>query len=93
MTVEEIKKLSDEELEKLALTSDTLAEANKQISDKDAEIASLKKELEANSQTIESQKKELAETKELNFTLARQFKTSDQSDIETTIHNMFNGKE
>lgn len=93
MTVEEIKKLSDEELEKLALTSDTLAEANKQISDKDAEIASLKKELEANSQTIESQKKELAETKELNFTLARKFNTTDQSDIETTIHNMFNGKE
>ena len=89
MTVEEIKKMSDAELEKLALANDSLAEANKIISDREAEISSLKKELEQNSQTIEKQTKELAETKELNFTLARQFNTGSKSDIEETLNDMF----
>ena len=61
-----------------------------QIKDKDAEIASLKTEnetIKAGSEKLES---ELKETKQLNFTLARQVDTSkNRPTFEDTLHEMF----
>lgn len=89
MTVEEIKNMSDEEMAKLITLDNALTLANDDIKNKDAEISSLKKELDDNKKLIDKYNKELQETKELNFTLARQFDTGHKSDIEETINDMF----
>ena len=71
-TIEDFNKLSDEE--KTAVLKAMEGDAKK-IKDQEAEISSLKKELEENRITIEEGKKDLAATKELNYTLARKVNT------------------
>ena len=61
-----------------------------EFSDRDAEIASLREE---NTKLIEdaaTQKKELEETKKLNFTLGRQVNRQPSKTAEEIINDMFN---
>lgn len=84
MNYEEYSKLSEDEQKAFF---DTLTENEKSITEKDAEISSLKKELEENRLTIEEGKKNLAATKELNYTLARKINTaSEHKSFEETLH-------
>lgn len=67
--------------------------SEKDLKDKDAEIASLKKELESVQNSLSISEKELSDTKELNYTLARRVDTSkDRKSFEETLHAAF-GKE
>ena len=87
MNYEEYGKLTEEEQKKFFETLETNA---KELSDRDAEISSLKKELEENRLTIEEGKKSLAATKELNYTLARKLDTSgSKKSFEDTLHEVF----
>ena len=87
MNYEEYSKLSEDEQKAFF---DTISENEKAITDKDAEISSLKKELEENRLTIEEGKKDLAATKELNYTLARKMNAAgDQKSFEDTLHDVF----
>lgn len=89
MNFEEFSKLSDEE--KKAFIEST-AETDKKISDLTAERDSLKKEVEENRITIEEGKKDLAATKELNYTLARKVNTDkEHKSFEDTLHEAFIG--
>lgn len=86
-TVDDFNKLSDEE--KTVVLNAMEADAKK-IKDQEAEISSLKKELEENRITIEEGKKDLAATKELNYTLARKVNTEkDRKSFEDTLHDVF----
>ncbi len=69
--------------------------SEKDLKDKDAEIASLKKELESVQNSLSISEKELSDTKELNYTLARRVDTSkDRKSFEETLHAAFGfGKE
>ena len=90
MNFEEYAKLSEEEQRAFF---NTVTENEKTLSDKEAEISSLKKELEENRLTIEEGKKDLAATKELNYTLARKINTAgEHKSFEATLHDVF-GKE
>lgn len=89
MTFEDYNKLSDDEKK---IFFDNLGQQEKTIVDLTAERDSLKKEVEANRITIEEGKKDLAATKELNYTLARKIDTSkDQKSFEETLHEAFIG--
>lgn len=91
MNFEDFNKLSDDEKKAYF---DTQAENDKKITDLTAENNSLKKELEENRITIEEGKKDLAATKELNYTLARKINTQkDQKSFEDTLHSLFGKKE
>ena len=60
------------------------------VKDQEAEIASLKTENETFKVGAEKLESELKETKQLNFTLARQVDTSkDRPTFEDTLHDMF----
>ena len=60
------------------------------VKDQEAEIASLKTENETFKVSTEKLENELKETKQLNFTLARQVDTSkDRPTFEDTLHDMF----
>lgn len=87
MTLEAFNALTDDEKAAILLA----AEGNeKTLKDQEAELASLKIENEnfkAGTSKLES---ELKETKELNFTLARQIDTSkNRPSFEDTLHEMF----
>ena len=87
MNIEDFNKLSDKEKTVVfnAMESDA-----KKIKDQEAEISSLKKELEENRITIENGKKDLAATKELNYTLARKINSQkDQKSFEETLLSAF----
>lgn len=87
MKAEEFNKLTDDEKEVVLNAMEADA---KKIKDQEAEISSLKKELEENRITIEEGKKDLAATKELNYTLARQVNTQkDRKSFEDTLHDIF----
>lgn len=87
MILDDFNKLSDEE--KTTVLSAMEGDAKK-IKDQEAEISSLKKELEENRITIEEGKKDLAATKELNYTLARKINTqNDRKSFEDTLHDIF----
>ncbi len=89
MNLEDFNKLSDEE--KTAVLSGAEA-IEKSITDLTAERDSLKKELEENRIVIEQGKKDLAATKELNYTLARKINTdSNKKSFEETLHDIFKG--
>lgn len=89
MNIEEFNKLSDEE--KTAYF-DTVNTHEKSIVDLTAERDSLKKELEEKRIVIEEGKKDLAATKELNYTLARKMNTqSERKSFEETLHECFKG--
>ena len=87
MDYEEFKKLSDDEKEAYFTTA---KETEKKFEDLTAENNSLKKELEEKDLIIENGKKDLAATKELNYTLARKVNgDKDKKSFEETLHDMF----
>lgn len=87
MTLEFFNGLSDEEKTKALQNFEALETLNK---DQEAEIASFKSENETLKAGAEKLEKELKETKELNFTLARKVDTSkDRPSFEDTLHEMF----
>lgn len=89
MNYEDFSKLSDDEKKAFF---DTIADQDKKLSDLTAERDSLKKEVEENRITIEEGKKDLAATKELNYTLARKVNTEkDKKSFEETLHEAFLG--
>lgn len=61
-----------------------------EFSDRDAEIASLREENTKLIESAEEQKKELEETKKLNFTLGRQVSRQPSKTAEEIINDMFN---
>lgn len=89
MKYEDYIKLSEDEQKSFF---DTLSDNDKTISDLTAERDSLKKELDEKNIFIEENKKELAATKELNFSLARKIDTSKSTkSFEETLHDCFIG--
>lgn len=87
MNIEEFKKLTEDEQKAFF---ETIKEQDKKLSDLTAERDSLKKEVEENRITIEEGKKDLAATKELNYTLARKVNTDkDRKSFEETLHEAF----
>lgn len=88
MNYEEYEKLSEDE-KKAFFTS--LGDESKRLSDQEAEINSLKKELEEKNLVIEEGKKDLAATKELNYTLARKVNAAPIKSFEETLHDCFYG--
>ena len=87
MILDDFNKLSDDE--KTVVLNAMEGDA-KRLKDQEAEISSLKKELEENRITIEEGKKDLAATKELNYTLARKINTqNDRKSFEETLHDIF----
>ena len=87
MDYEKFKELSDDEQKAYF---DGLEETNKKLGDFDAENKSLKKELEEKQTIIDDGKKELAATKELNYTLARKVNSEkDHKSFEETLHDIF----
>lgn len=90
MNFEDFSKLSEDEQKAFFVS---VTETDKKLSDLTAENSSLKKELEENRLTIEEGKKDLAATKELNYTLARKINTQKETkSFEDTLHDIF-GKE
>lgn len=92
MTREEFLELTEAEQDAYFTTSDA---AEQTISDLTAERDSLREsEQEARTQLSEA-RTELANTKKLNFTLARQVSQQrpEQADAETIIHDMFKKEE
>ena len=91
MNLDHFKNLSEDEQEKL-LQGWEAQETT--IKDNEAEINSLKKENETFKAGSEKLEKELKETKEMNFTLARQIDTSkSRPSFEDTLHDMFMRRE
>lgn len=88
MDFENYNKLSEEEQKAFF---DTLKDNDKKLSDLTAERDSLKKELEENRITIEEGKKDLAATKELNYTLARKVNLENKKSFEELLHETFIG--
>lgn len=87
MTLEFFNGLSDEEKTKALQNFEALETLNK---DQEAEIASFKSENETLKAGTEKLEKELKETKELNFTLARKVDTSNyHPSFEDTLQEMF----
>ena len=90
MTLDHFNNLTDDE-KAAALQSFEAQETL--LKDHEAEIASLKKENETFKAGTEKLEKELKETKELNFTLARNAgKSENKPTFEDTLHSMFNIK-
>lgn len=90
MTLDHFNNLTDDEKAAALQSFEALETLNK---DQEAEIASLKKENETFKAGTEKLEHELKETKELNFTLARQVDTSHiRPSFEDTLHDMFYSK-
>lgn len=90
LSFEDFTNLSDEEKKAFF---ETQTEIEKKNADHEAEISSLKKELEEKNIFIEENKKELAATKELNFSLARKIDSSkNHKSFEETLHDAFSRK-
>ena len=86
MTLDHFNNMSEEE--KIAFLQS--AEASETLlKDNEAEINSLKKENETYKTGAEKLEKELKETKELNFTLARKVAPDTRPTFEDTLHDMF----
>lgn len=87
MTLDHFNSLTDDEKAAALQSFEALETLNK---DQEAEISSLKKENENFKVGAEKLEKELKETKELNFTLARKVDTGkDRPTFEDTLHEMF----
>ena len=87
MTLDHFNNLTDDEKAAALQSFEALETLNK---DQEAEISSLKKENETFKAGTEKLEKELKETKELNFTLARKVDTSkDRPTFEDTLHEIF----
>ena len=86
MTLDHFNNMSEEE--KIAFLQS--AEASETLlKDNEAEINSLKKENETYKTGAEKLEKELKETKELNFTLARKVAPDTRPTFEDTLHDIF----
>lgn len=87
MDYEKFKELSDDEQKAIIAGYEDTA---KKFEDLTAETNSLKKELEEKNIVIEEGKKDLAATKELNYTLARKVNSEkDKKSFEQTLHDIF----
>lgn len=87
MTYEEYKGLSEEEQKTMF---DELSAGQKTITDNEAEISSLKKEIEEKDLVLQETKNDLAATKEMNYTLARKVNTqAEHKSFEDTLHDCF----
>lgn len=86
MTLDHFNNLSEDE--KAAFLQSAEA-AETLLKDNEAEINSLKKENETYKAGSEKLEKELKETKELNFTLARKVAPDNHPTFEDTLHDMF----
>ena len=87
MTLDHFNNLTDDEKAAALQSYEALETLNK---DQEAEISSLKKENETFKAGTEKLEKELKETKELNFTLARKVDTSqNRPSFEDTLQEMF----
>lgn len=95
LTLEDaIKKLNerDELIEKIKKDAEEASRTS--TTDHEAEVSSLKKELEEVNAKLSTQAEELKKTKELNFTLGRQVANVNASaSIEESLHEMFGRKE
>lgn len=87
MNYDKFKELSDDEQKAIISGYEDTA---KKFEDLTAENNSLKKELEEKKLVIEEGKKDLAATKELNYTLARKVNSEkDKKSFEQTLHDIF----
>ena len=87
MTLDHFNNMTDDEKAAALQSFEALETLNK---DQEAEIASLKKENETFKAGTEKLERELRETKELNFTLARTVDTSkNRPTFEDTLHECF----
>lgn len=95
LTLEDaIKKLNerDELIEKIKKDAEDASRTS--ATDHEAEVGSLKKELDEANTKLATQAEELKKTKELNFTLGRQVANINASaSIEESLHEMFGRKE
>ena len=90
MTLDSFNALTEEEKTKLL---ESYAAQETLLKDNEAQIASLTKENETFKAGTEKLEKELKETKELNFTLARKVDTSiPRPSFEDTLHDIFGTK-
>ena len=90
MTLESFNGLTDEEKIKLL---ESYSAQETLLKDNEAQIASLTKENETFKAGTEKLEKELKETKELNFTLARKVDNSTtRPTFEDTLHDIFGNK-
>lgn len=90
MTLDSFNALTEEEKTKLL---ESYAAQETLLKDNEAQIASLTKENETFKAGTEKLEKELKETKELNFTLARKVDTNQpRASFEDTLYEMFHPK-
>lgn len=82
-----IEEMTIEEL-RTALTDEMSANTDR-LNDKDLEIQSLREELSALKEVSQKRERELAETKKLNFTLARRVDQSPPESVESLINQLF----
>ena len=91
MTLDHFNNLSEDEKAAYLLSCEGLETT---LKDNEAELDSLKSENETIKNVTQKLEKDLKETKELNFTLARSIDSSkDHPTFEDTLHDMFNKKE
>lgn len=94
LTLEDaIKKLTerDELIEKIKKDAEDASRTS--TTNHEAEVGSLKKELEELNHKLTAQTEELKKTKELNFTLGRQVANINAStSIEESLHDLFGRK-
>lgn len=91
MTLDSFNALTEEEKTKIL---EAYAAQETLLKDNEAQIASLTKENETFKAGSEKLEKELKETKELNFTLARKVDTNiPRPSFEDTLHDIFGVKE
>ena len=88
MDYETYKTLSEDEQKAFF---DTLGEDTKKLTDQEAELNSLRAEIKEKDLIIENGKKDLAATKELNYTLARKVNAEPKKSFEETLHECFMG--
>ena len=91
MTLDHFNNLSEDERAAYLQSCEALETT---IKDKDAELESFKSENATIKDVTQKLEKELKETKELNFTLARSVDSSkNRPTFEDTLHDMFYKKE
>lgn len=91
MTLDHFNNLSEDEKSAYLLSCEGLETT---LKDNEAELDSLKSENETIKNVTQKLEKDLKETKELNFTLARSIDSSkNRPTFEDTLHDMFHKKE
>lgn len=91
MTLDHFNNLSEDEKSAYLLSCEGLETT---LKDNEAELDSLKSENETIKNVTQKLEKDLKETKELNFTLARSIDSSkNRPTFEDTLHDIFHKKE